>query len=85
MEMFYTSGRRYRLRRFAVLRSIPLRSAPNSCAVVSRWWWLPAKALEAYEAQLLMAAGDVSRVRGGADVAAGEHTEGAGSLGGWRR
>jgi transposase len=31
-----------------------------------RWWpesSLPAKALEAYEAQLLMAAGDVSRVR----------------------
>jgi transposase len=39
-----------------------------------RWWpesSLPATALESYEAQLLMVAGDASRVRR-ADVAAGE-------------
>src|SRR5579883_1614442 len=34
--MFYESARRYRFRRFAVLRSMPLSSAPNSCAVISR-------------------------------------------------
>ena len=34
--MFYTLSRRYRFRRFAVLRSMPLSSAPNSCAVISR-------------------------------------------------
>jgi len=42
-------------------------------------WWPEAggatKPLEAYEAQLLMAAGDVSRVRCGADVAAGQCAE----------
>ena len=36
LEMFYVPARRYRLRRVAVLRSIPLSSAPNSCAVISR-------------------------------------------------
>ncbi len=35
--MFYAPLRRYRFRRFAVLRSIPLNSAPSSCAVISRW------------------------------------------------
>ena len=34
--MFYVPARRYRLRRVAVLRSMPLSSAPNSCAVISR-------------------------------------------------
>src|SRR5215831_4606270 len=34
--MFYVLVRRYRLRRIAVLRSVPLSSAPNSCAVISR-------------------------------------------------
>ena len=31
-----TALRRYRLRRLAWLRSMPLNSAPNSCAVISR-------------------------------------------------
>jgi hypothetical protein len=34
--MFLDTVARHRFRRFAVLRSMPLSSAPNSCAVISR-------------------------------------------------
>ena len=46
--MFYNSARRYRLRRFAVLRSMPLNNAPNSWAVISRRRSPPSPSRTAY-------------------------------------
>jgi len=59
------------------VRDIGLR---KSAFPKGRFTWWPAsssaaKRLEAYEAQLLMVAGDVSRVRASADVAASERVE----------